>query len=262
MKSLGCEPTILFIHIFKAGGSAIFQLLRHYAKLHKLPFLDYTTWVRKQRRLKTGGGELKLTDEEQEYLRQFHIIAGHMWYGKHEYFDSCTYITMLREPMAAAVSAILFDNRDYSEQHARSVSKAVLEVQHFLKNRPERYRCDMINRLVGYRGFEAIDQRLAIAKKNMKTIHVVGILESIQDTLYLVNDHLSRCSFEQLCHIYEECGRNAIPYGFTSQEVVDSLPVNYLTELREYVKYEQELYTFAKILHNQQKCHIRGILSC
>ena len=55
------EPAILFIHIYKAGGSAVYQLLRDYAARHRIPFLDYTTWIRKQRGLETGGGELELT---------------------------------------------------------------------------------------------------------------------------------------------------------------------------------------------------------
>ena len=40
-----------------------------------------------------------------------HVIAGHMWYGMHEYVRNPLYITCLRKPLATVVSSQLYINR-------------------------------------------------------------------------------------------------------------------------------------------------------
>jgi hypothetical protein len=244
--------TLLFLHIYKTGGSAVFQLLRSYACLNQMPFLDYTVWIRSQRGLSSGGGELDLTQEEQEYLRKFKIIAGHMWYGKHRYVSGHTYLTILRKPSVTAVSEILFESRSTRPVHSRNLGQAVAEVQSYLDGRTEQYRCDMIDRLVGQRMSAPLSHRLAIAQEHLSRIHIVGILERLKSSLSLISKCLPLCSREQITSIYKQCPRNAIPYGYTSQQVLASLPAAYVAELERFVTYEQELYASAERRHRQQ----------
>lgn len=249
-------PTVLFIHVYKTGGSAVFQLLRDYSSLNQVPFLDYTTWIRCRRGLNTGGGELELTLEEQEYLREFQIIGGHMWYGKHRYVAEHTYMTMLRKPTVTAVSQILFESRSTGTKHSRSLEQAVAEVQGYLDCRPGQYRCDMIDRLVGERMAAPLPDRLAIAQEHLSKIHIVGLLECLTASLSLISTCLPLCSREQISSIYQQCARNAIPYGYTSQQVVASLPAECLAELERFVTYEQELYGSAERWHGRQAAEI------
>ena len=246
------DPTALFIHIYKTGGSALFQLLRQYAAQNSLPFLDYTTWIRAQRGLRSGGGELDLTGAEQEHLKKFRIIAGHMWYGKHRGLENFFYITMLRDASATAVSEILFDNRTGRGLPAATLPEAVRQVRAFLDDRPAQFRCDMIDRLVGRRLSESLEFRLATANQNLGTIAVVGILERLPDTLALISERLPLCSAARLSDMYRSCDRNAIPYGYTSPQVIDSLPGACAAELQNYVKFEDKLYQFARRIHDQQ----------
>jgi hypothetical protein len=245
--------TVLFIHLYKTGGSAVFQLLRDYAALNQVPFLDYTTWIRSWRGLSTGGGELELTQEEQEYLRKFQIIGGHMWYGKHRYLAEHTYVTMLRKPSATAVSEILYKSRSAGgAKHSRNLGEAVAEIQAYLDCRPREYRCDMIDRLVGERLSAPLPDRLAIAQDHLSRIHIVGLLESLTTSLDLISRCLPLCSREQIHSIYQQCARNAIPYGYTSQQVIASLSPAYLAELERFVTYEHELYVSAECWHRSQ----------
>ena len=114
-------------------------------------------------------------------------MRGHLPYGIHECLpQGATYMTMLREPVARALSAYHFVLRRPLNPLHRKVKKGRLRIEDCLQLFPER-RNTQCRFLAGAENSLLSDDRLlAIAKEHLtKSFSAVGISERFEESLML-----------------------------------------------------------------------------
>ena len=103
----GCP--LLFVHIPKAAGHSIYELLRRNYPEDSLliPYLGVEQNL---------AAVAALTAEERSNIR---VVAGHMPVAAHVVFPESTYLTFLRDPLERAISAFYFNaEKEESPSHA------------------------------------------------------------------------------------------------------------------------------------------------
>ena len=117
---------VLFLHIYKTGGTSNRQLFQHWAEECGMSYAQAGScpegsWMTKLPEDNTeyiclhGAGKHRFPtprSSQRGVLPLVDVIAGHMAYGFHKHIQKkYTYITCLRNPMARFVSGLLYEQR-------------------------------------------------------------------------------------------------------------------------------------------------------
>ncbi len=170
-------PTLIFLHIPKAGGTTLQTIIeRNYApgEVHRYQ----------------GPQDFKKYSDRQK--RGFKVVSGHFYYGLHKDIPQpTTYFTMLRDPIERVISNYFYVLRT-PEHHLHAKVKAEnmtlrqyveSKINPQLDNGQMRLLCGEAN--IPFGGCTA--EMLAKAKQHLRnSFAVIGLVERFDDTLNLL----------------------------------------------------------------------------
>lgn len=110
------QETLIFLHIPKAGGSTLRQLLHKQYPAESIYKIESDI----------NGDILRLGELNPERLQQIRLVTGHMAFGLHQHFERARYITLLRDPLKRVVSEYQFIYSNPYHVLYESVSKMSL----------------------------------------------------------------------------------------------------------------------------------------
>jgi len=221
------HAAVIFLHIPKTAGTTLNRIIESQYS----PFAIYTM---DPYRIRATAERFKRLPEARR--RRFRVVRGHLLYGIHEFLpQGATYITMLRDPVARALSAYYFALRRPLNPLHRKIKKEQLSVEDCLRLFPERHnlQCRFI---AGIKDTAVRDERLLnIAKENLaKSFSVVGISERFEESLILISEKFGW----------------QIPF-YENQKVAKNRPSiepELADLIREHNRLDDELYEFGKTL--------------
>jgi hypothetical protein len=184
------EPTIIFLHIGKTGGSSLRTILRRQFRRDEI--LEFRAPPPAEGRLRRERG-LEIFAALPEATRdRARLVMGHAPFGVHAFIPRpSTYVTMLRDPMKLVVSLYHYIRRTPKhELHARLMSEG-LSLEAFVTSgmSPETDN-SQVRAIAGDTGtpFGACGpEMLETAKANLEErFAVVGITERFDESLVLL----------------------------------------------------------------------------
>jgi len=224
------RKALIFLHIPKTAGTTLNRIIESQYS----PFAIYTI---DPHRIRATPERLQQLSERRR--RRLQVVRGHFYYGIHRFLpQGATYITMLRDPVARALSAYYFVLRRPLNPLHRKLKKERLRVEDCLRLFPDRnnLQCRLI---AGVRD-PAIDgeRLLDIARENLtNSFSVVGISERFEESLVLISK-----TFGWEISFYE------------NRKVAKARPAAApeLAELiRQYNRWDAELYEFGQKLFEE-----------
>jgi hypothetical protein len=225
------RQALIFLHIPKTAGTTLNRIIeRQYSPLEIFTMDPY--------RIRATPERLKRLSEGRR--RRLRIVRGHMFYGIHECLpQGATYFTMLRDPVARALSTYYFILRRPLNPLHRKVKKERLTIEDCIRLFPQRHnlQCRMI---AGVKDAGSTDEGrlLDMAKEHLtKSFSVVGICETFEESLMVM-----AATFDWQVPFYKNC-----KVSKTRPQINPST----VEMIREHNRLDVELYEFGKVLFEE-----------
>jgi hypothetical protein len=235
MSTPGPQPLIIFLHLPKTAGTTLARIIeRQYDSSGILSLYE-----------SMFGKELAVVPEHQ--MDNLRIVMGHLYFGAHAFgARSCTYLTVLREPIDRVISHYYFvrhDPANYLYELARKMT-----LKEFVESRGRQEPNNDQTRLLAGSSDSAsfgicLDETLDIAKRNLaQHFAVIGITEDFNRSLILMKRIL---------------GWRNLPF-YTKQNVTsrratkESISPETLQVIQAHNMLDIELYRYAKDLFQDQ----------
>ncbi len=231
------EPTTIFLHIGKTGGSTLQRILyRHYRPSERLLVLSRTAVPGRAPREDTVRWFAELPEGERARPR---LIEGHVIYGIHRWVPRpCTYLTLLRDPVALTISQYRYVLRTPSHLlHERAMQLGSLDayVRSGVSLEADNSQTRAISGDTTTSFGACTDDMLDTARGNLeRRFAVVGQLERFDESLVLMNRAFG---WSRLAYI----PINASPARQQREPIADST----LRYLRELNRFDEDLYAWA-----------------
>ena len=231
------EKLVIFLHIPKAAGTTLRDILYRQYEKEYIYELDGQNFVQSQE-------DFKYLDAKEKDKIQ--LLMGHMYFGLHGFVSSpSTYITMLRDPIKKVISYYNFvskltSHRDYELIKYQNVSLK----EYCTMNKPN--MCNAQTRFLAGENFSQVNNDIKMlekAKKNLQEyFSIVGITERFDESLILMKQKL---------------GWNSNPYYYrrntnrTNSYAQLKIQEDTLATIREHNHLDIELYKYAYELFEQ-----------
>ena len=219
------NPTLIFLHIPKAGGSTLYHVL-DWNYDH-----PYTITVYKQ-----IPPLIALPDAEK---RQIQCLKGMVFYGIHRYLpQDCTYITIMRDPVERVISHYF-----YSFSRKRRLGEVIQEIDPVEALQREPFHVTyQLRLLLGGDNIDSVlhdplpDNAVDIAKQNLaRHFAVVGVLDHYDAALLLMKRAFG---WSRAFYARQNVGKERDPRS--------EIPAPLLDRLTEACAPEIELYRYVK----------------
>ena len=183
-KSAEQEKSIIFVHIPKAAGSTLNKIIERQYEPKAIFSTKMALGVQE------SIAEFKKLPEARK--REIKVIHGHMDFGLHEYFpQTCTYITIIRDPVDRIISHYYFVLRTPQHYLYQKVTSKDMSLKDYVTSRISTELDNGQTRVLS--GVESIGfgqcstEMLESAKKNIREhFAVVGLTERFDETLMLL----------------------------------------------------------------------------
>lgn len=195
---------------------------------------------------------------QKEWMLGQDVMSGHFFYGTHSFYPKTFYITQLRHPVTAFVSARMYVPQKRGNA-VQSVEEGVQLLRDFFDNGQYRkggvpYRVDFMMRLTAHEptpedDMEEMTQRVL---DNLDTFGVVGLTEHWNVTLRLLQHNLDRPNNLHFWDVYEEYVSNSAHQPFSTTELVNAIPEDLMAMIEEYTRYENVIYYAARDIMYEQ----------
>ncbi len=231
-------PLDIFLHIPKAGGITMYQILEHNYPPGSIWKVYPASWENLQQEVGA------LPEERRARLR---LVTGHIPYGVHTLLERPgRYFTILREPGQRTLSYFHYvrshaDNPQYAETQHMSLEEYV-ESGLLLDNGQVRWLAN-VPPSIGFQ--ETTSAMLETAKQNLKTLAAVGLLERYDESL-LVMKHV--LGWRWLWYRKRNVNRQ--------RELYQRVPDKVRQRILEIHALDVELYRYAQTLFEQQIARI------
>jgi galactose-3-O-sulfotransferase len=225
------RKALIFLHIPKTAGTTLNRII-------EWQYSPFEIFTMDPYRIRATPERLKRLSESRR--RRLRMVRGHMFYGVHEYLpQGATYFTMLREPVARALSTYYFILRRPLNPLHRKVKKERLSIEDCIRLFPERHnlQCRLI---AGVKDASSTgDERLLdMAKEHLtKSFSVVGICERFEESLMLM-----ATTFDWEIPFYKNC-----KVSKTRPQINPST----VEMIRDHNRLDVELYEFSKRLFEE-----------
>lgn len=235
---------VVFVHVFKAAGSTIREMLRHYAVQCGRKWVCLVSCDKK----KLVGDRIacKVKDiiddrgrkhrvrghPSLEKIRNADIVGGHISTGISDLYDGYNvhFITFLREPMASVASSVRYGNPKFS------IERVVATIKSKIAKGVHRNAVHYISPRGNYR--EAIGL--------LKNFDLVGIVDNWEVSLSLLREFLGGGGKWQNL---KKTQRNKSHGKFTTSDVLNRMDKPSLARFANYTKDERRLYEAALEAH-------------
>lgn len=178
------SKTIIFLHLPKAAGTTLKDILHRQYRADEVYQLDNTQFIQAQEKFK------QLRQQEKSQLK---IVTGHMYFGLHKFIASpTTYITMLRNPIDRVISYYYFVKNLPTHEDYELIKTKNISLKDYCQMPRENMNNGQTRFLSGTREFENCgNDMLAIAKQNLqKHFLVTGVQEKFDESLLLLQEKL------------------------------------------------------------------------
>jgi hypothetical protein len=225
------RKALIFLHIPKTAGTTLNRII-------EWQYSPFEIFTMDPYRIRATPERLKRLPERRR--RRLRMVRGHMLYGVHEYLpQGASYFTMLRDPVARAISTYYFILRRPLNPLHRKVKGERLGIEDCIRMFPQRHnlQCRLI---AGIKDVSSTgDQRLLdMAKENLlKSFSVVGICERFEESLMLM-----ATTFDWEIPFYKNCKVSKTRPQINSGTV---------EMIRDHNRLDVELYEFSKGLFEQ-----------
>jgi hypothetical protein len=224
------REALIFLHIPKTAGTTLNRII----ECQYSPFAIFTI---DPYRIRATTERFKRLSEARR--RRLQVVRGHLSYGIHEFLpQGATYVTMLRDPVARAVSAYYFVLRRPLNPMHRKLKREKLSLEDCVRLFPERQnlQCRFI---AGVKEDARNDSRLLeTAKENLtKSFSVVGISERFQESAMLMAK-----TFDWEILAYD---------NYKVAKARPQIGSNLVGMIRDHNRLDVELYEFGRSLFEQ-----------
>eukprot|EP00736_Rhodelphis_marinus_P000029 Rmarinus@m.9191 len=252
---------ILFLHVYKAGGTTMRSFFHEYANFCDLRWMQFETIIEK-----TDISGCARTDTSciRKMVAPYDVVSGHWYWPYHRdvFRSRRILLTTLRDAEEAAVSSTLFQSRFSDFGVVSTVDAGVEYVETFLDAVRGTPRRDFICR---FGECESLDMGVAwtddmmkngvkAACDTMKTFDVVGLVEKWNTTIKMFQVAMDgeRELPKEIWEGLVNAKKNKSLVSTT--EVLEALPAPLRVRLREYVRSDQVVYHCARAVFTQH-CH-------
>ena len=224
------REALVFLHIPKTAGTTLNRIIDwQYSPLAIFTIDPY--------RIRATPQRLKQLPEKRR--RALRVVRGHMLYGIHNFLpQGATYITMLRDPVARALSAYYFVLRRPLNPLHRKLKRERLSIEDCLRLFPDRQnlQCRFI---AGVEDTAIEDERLLeMAREHLrKSFTVVGISERFEESLMLM-----ATTFGWEISSYDNC---------KVSKTRPQIDPGTMEMIRDHNRLDLELYEFGKALFEE-----------
>jgi hypothetical protein len=232
------SPTVIFLHIGKTGGSTLRKILHRNFKRSEV-LLVRSEQRHDSFRPRREGSLGDLAAMPPTRLRQVRLLEGHMIFGPHEFVPGpSTYITLLRKPVALAISQYRFVLRTPGHRLHEIVTSERMTLEDYLRSGLSLEVDNSQTRAVSgdvNTPFGAVTRdMLEDAKRNIQEhFSVVGLTERFDETVVLLHNVFG----------WKRLTYSRVKVGPKSQhEPVSQATIRHLEELN---RFDAELYDFA-----------------
>lgn len=240
------SETLIFQHIPKTAGSTLHSVLNQRFRTAQTYNIFASNYHDPEAR-----ALISLSDERKRRIR---LLKGHMPFGLHQFLPQhCVYFTVLREPVERVISQYFYIRKNKQNPLHEKVVGGDLGLAEFVSSG---ISVGMHNGHVRWlagelhaHGFDAnCEQLLATAKRNIDAhFAVVGLTDRFDETLLLLGRKLG---WKRRPYYTREnvAPKRRSPGDFDAAE---------LDVVREYNRYDIELYEWARARFEQQLAHER-----
>ncbi len=236
--------TLVFIHMPKAAGSTLQRILDRQYGGQKTFDIDGNGIERVQDsidRLRS------LSEAERAEIR---CVKGHVPFGIGQWLGSqVRYISMLREPVARAISDYNFTMSTPEHTHYREVNEKGMSLLQYVEMRAQSGLANLYTRMLsGCVNWENLtlsgplpQNALELAKENVRKCAAVGITERFDESILLFKKKLGWSS----CYYVRE---NVTPSIRVTRDQVSS---DVEKAIKEYYRLDIELYQYCLEIFNE-----------
>eukprot|EP00735_Rhodelphis_limneticus_P009074 TRINITY_DN2521_c0_g1::TRINITY_DN2521_c0_g1_i1::g.19218::m.19218 TRINITY_DN2521_c0_g1::TRINITY_DN2521_c0_g1_i1::g.19218 ORF type:complete len:454 (+),score=112.98,Sulfotransfer_2/PF03567.9/0.12,SecG/PF03840.9/0.35 TRINITY_DN2521_c0_g1_i1:104-1363(+) len=250
------NPTILYLHIYKAGGTTMrgfFQRLGQKCGL---------SWVQFEAYLDAKKVECRdpscMPAEQSNFLGNSDIVSGHFFYSMLPTWSKYVALTTFRNPEMALVSGRIHARRIHSDAPFTTVQEAVDSIQGELDDfeKDKIPRIDYIRRLTGRKlgggNLNEFPEYTKRAMENLKTMDAVGITEKWSESI-----DLFRAVLDPQKKIHNSVWEypnvvQANPGSVSSSQTYNGLSPRHRRLLKSFVRYEWAIYQAALQIYHMQ----------
>ena len=225
------RKALIFLHIPKTAGTTLNRII-------EWQYSPFEIFTMDPYRIRATPERLKRLPERRR--RRLRMVRGHMLYGVHESLpQGATYFTMLRDPVARALSTYYFILRRPLNPLHRKVKGGGLTIEDCIQQFPQRHnlQCRLI---AGVKDAASIgDERLLdMAKEHLnKSFSVVGIAERFEESLMLM-----ATTFDWEIPFYKNC---------KVSKTRPQINPGTVEMIRDHNRLDVELYEFSKRLFEE-----------
>ncbi|WP_445487020.1 sulfotransferase family 2 domain-containing protein [Niallia sp. 03133] len=207
----------VFIHIPKTGGTTLNEIFKRQYNSKK--FHDHDSY----------NGEIKTLDELNEHEKnKILAVAGHHFYGDHEYFNKpFRYFTMLRNPVDRVISLYYFLQTFPGYERVKDMS-----LEEYILAEPEAQN----NQTVLICG-DFVNPDLDTAKERLKTFQIVGVTDMFDESLFFLKKEFN---WKKVNYTKKNITKN--------RPLKEEISSDLINLIKEYNALDIELYYFAKQL--------------
>lgn len=191
------QKTVIFLHIPKAAGTTLTQILRRQYSEQQILCLtlpNNTKALPHSEKLQIKLDKLRqLSDSEK---RQIKLLHGHFPFGAHELLpQSATYITMLRDPVKRVISTYFYAKRTPGHRHYEKINQEGISLKDYISSKINpQLNNGQVRMLSGKSDVDfgnCNEKMLEKAKSNLNNyFSVVGTLESFDKTVLSIKEVL------------------------------------------------------------------------
>jgi hypothetical protein len=230
-------PTVIFLHLPKAAGTTLKDILHREYQEDLIYELDGTQFIQAQE-------EFKQLDQAEK--AEIKILMGHMYFGLHEFLPSpAKYITMLRNPIDRVVSYYHFVKKLSTHHDYELINENNISINDYCRLGRENMRNGQTRFLSNTKEFETCTQAsLSEAKQNLRQhFAVVGIQERFNESLLLLQKKLG---WKRMPFYYQRNTNRGNSYNQLE------ISPDTLATIKKYNQLDLELYEYANQIFEQE----------